>query len=115
MDCRFRAVITGRSAYLCRTSRNSYLNPDQRKAATVLYRALNTAKALFDTGERDAARLRQAMTQALAAEPVAEVDYVSIADPDTLKELAAVGASGALASMAVKVGPARLIDNLRLG
>jgi len=99
---------------LAMSSRNSYLDQDQRRAATVLYRALTTAKSLFDAGERDAGRLREAMTRVLSAEPIAEVDYVSVADPDTLKELAAMGASGALASLAVKVGPARLIDNLRL-
>jgi len=100
---------------LAMSSRNSYLDSDQRRAAAVLYRALLAANELFDAGERDAARLREAMTQALSAEPAAEIDYVSIADPDTLKELAVIGPSGALASMAVKVGPARLIDNLRLG
>jgi len=100
---------------LAMSSRNSYLDADQRRAAIVLYRALMAAKAVFDAGERDAARLREVMIQALSAEPLAEVDYVSVADPDTLKELVAVGCAGALASMAVKVGPARLIDNLRLG
>ena len=100
---------------LAMSSRNSYLDADQRRAAIVLYRALMAAKAVFDAGERDAARLREVMIQALSAEPLAEVDYVSVADPDTLKELVAVGCTGALASMAVKVGPARLIDNLRLG
>jgi len=100
---------------LAMSSRNSYLDADQRRAATVLYRALTAAQALFDAGERDAGRLRTAMTDVLSAEPAGAIDYVSIADPDTLKELAAVGSAGALASMAVKVGPARLIDNLRLG
>jgi pantoate--beta-alanine ligase len=100
---------------LAMSSRNSYLDQDQRRAAAVLYRALTAAKALFEAGERGATQLRAAMTQTLAAEPAGEIDYVSIADPDTLKELVAVGPAGALASMAVKVGPARLIDNLRLG
>jgi len=99
---------------LAMSSRNNYLDQDQRQAATVLYRALTAAKALFDAGERDAGRLREAMTRTLLSEPAAEIDYVSVADPDTLVELAAVDPSGALASMAVKIGPARLIDNLRL-
>jgi pantoate--beta-alanine ligase len=99
---------------LAMSSRNSYLDNDQRRAAAVLYRALTAAQALFQGGEREADRLRAALRATLAAEPLAEVDYVSIADPHTLRELTAVGQDGALASLAVQIGPARLIDNMIL-
>ena len=55
------------------------------------------------------------MVEVLAAEPLAKIDYVSLSDPETLKDLNVVGREGALVSMAVQVGPARLIDNLLLG
>lgn len=97
---------------LAMSSRNSYLSREQRAAAPVLYRALTSAAAVAEAGERDAERLRQTMRQVLAAEPLANADYVSVADPETLTELETVGAAGALLSMAVQVGRTRLIDNL---
>jgi pantoate--beta-alanine ligase len=118
LDMPFRIVIadTVREADgLAMSSRNSYLDPAQRQAAAVLYRALTAAKSLFETGERDAEVLRGVMATTLAGEPAAEIDYVSIADPDSLKELTIVGPAGALASMAARIGPARLIDNLVFG
>lgn len=95
---------------LAMSSRNVYLNPTERKAATVLYRALSAAKAAFEAGERDAAKLREAMLVVLASEPLARPDYVSTADPDTLVELERVE-KGVLLSMAVRLGTTRLIDN----
>jgi pantoate--beta-alanine ligase len=99
---------------LALSSRNVYLNPDERKAATVLHRALTVAKALYDKGERDAGKLRQAMQATLAAEPLARMQYVSCADYDTLQELEAVTGK-TLLSMAVFIGKTRLIDNIVLG
>ena len=99
---------------LAMSSRNAYLNPDQRQAATVLYRALITAKEAHETGERDAEELRNLMSKTIAAEPLAEMQYVSCADYDTLEELETVS-SKALLSMAVFVGKTRLIDNFVLG
>ncbi len=99
---------------LAMSSRNVYLDPAQRKAATVLYRALNAAKADYDKGERDAGRLRETMQQTIAAEPLAQVQYVSCADYNTLQELDRVTGK-ALLSMAVFFGRTRLIDNLVLG
>ena len=96
---------------LAMSSRNAYLAPSERAAAVVLHRALSAAESLYDGGERRAAVLRDAMTAALADEPLAETDYVSVADPLTLKELQTVE-NGALLSLAVKIGPARLIDNI---
>lgn len=110
------AVPTVREADgLAMSSRNSYLGADQRQAASVLYRALIAAKTRFEGGERDAEILRQIILEVLASEPMAKTDYASLADPDTLKELQTVGASGALVSLAVQVGPARLIDNILIG
>jgi|SRR3990172_5980073 len=99
---------------LAMSSRNAYLNPEQRKAATVLYRALSAAKAAYEAGERDAEKLRALMRETLAAEPLARMQYVSCADYDTLEELEMVSAK-ALLSMAVFVGKTRLIDNFVLG
>ena len=98
---------------LAMSSRNVHLTPEQRQAAPVLYRALQAAMALVRQGERDAEALRQAMRAVLAEEPLAAVDYVSVADADTLAECGAVEGP-ALASLAVRIGPVRLIDNLPL-
>jgi pantoate--beta-alanine ligase len=98
---------------LAMSSRNVYLNPEQRKAATVLYRSLRAAKEAHDNGERDAEKLRQTMMAVLASEPLAEVQYISCADYDTLEELETVTGK-VLLSMAVFVGKTRLIDNFVL-
>ena len=98
---------------LAMSSRNVYLDPDQRKAATVLFRALSAAKDVYDKGERDAGMLRQIMTEVLATEALVQVQYVSCADYDTLEELEIIKGK-ALLSMAVFLGKTRLIDNLVL-
>jgi pantoate--beta-alanine ligase len=99
---------------LALSSRNSYLDPAQRQTGTVLFRALAAAQTLFEGGERNAEALRRAVMATLAEEPSATTDYVSVADPNTLKELDTVGPAGALISLAVQIGPARLIDNIVL-
>jgi len=99
---------------LALSSRNVYLNPAERAAATVLYRALTAAQAAFAAGERDADALRASVSAALAAEPLAREEYVSVAHPDSLAELDSIGADGALLSLAVRMGKTRLIDNLLL-
>jgi pantoate--beta-alanine ligase len=99
---------------LAMSSRNVYLEPAQRQAATVLYRALHAAQAAYDAGERDAGRLRQTMKDTLESEPLAQIQYVSCADYHTLQELDAVSGK-TLLSMAVYFGRTRLIDNLVLG
>jgi pantoate--beta-alanine ligase len=98
---------------LAMSSRNVYLNPSERRAATALYRALCAAKTQFDAGERDAEKLRAALSATLATEPLARPEYVSAADPDTLVELARVERR-VLLSMAVRIGTTRLIDNFVL-
>ncbi len=99
---------------LAMSSRNTYLNPEERKAATVLYRALTAAKKAFEQGERDADALRKIMEDTINAEPLARLQYVSCADPDTLEELHGK-VDKALLSMAVFVGKTRLIDNMLVG
>lgn len=98
---------------LALSSRNTYLSPEEREAATVLYRALKTAEAAYQAGERNADVLRQLMRDTIRAEPLARLQYVSCADYDTLAELQFVQGK-ALLSMAVFIGETRLIDNLVL-
>ena len=99
---------------LAMSSRNAFLSPEERKAALVLYRSLEAAQELWRSGVRDASLIRQRMGELLAGEPLARVDYVSVADAETLEELETVDRS-ALVSLAVRVGATRLIDNVRLG
>jgi pantoate--beta-alanine ligase len=99
---------------LALSSRNSYLTPEQRQAAPVLYRALLAAKALFDSGNKSPEALRNAMRDVLNSEPLAQVDYVSAADASTLAELDSPTDHPILLSMAVRIGQTRLIDNLVL-
>jgi pantoate--beta-alanine ligase len=98
---------------LAMSSRNSYLDPAHRRAAPVLYRALAAARDAVRGGERDAGAVRRVLRSVIEAEPLARLDYAAVADPDTFQELASVDGP-ALALLAVQVGPARLIDNLRL-
>jgi len=95
---------------LAMSSRNTYLNPEERRAATVLYRALSLAQDFHTHGEKDAAKIRHEMMALLLREPLAEVEYASIADNETLEELETLTAP-ALVSLAVKIGKKRLIDN----
>jgi len=95
---------------LAMSSRNTYLDPDERRAATVLHRALEAGRRAYAAGERDADRLRQILQTVLAEEPRADVQYVSAADPNTLQELHGPVES-ALLSLAVFIGKTRLIDN----
>ncbi len=99
---------------LALSSRNAYLAPDEREAATVLYRALMSARERYEAGSRDAEELRAAMRAVLSAEPLARVEYVSTAHPLTLQELDQLDTDGALLSMAVRIGRTRLIDNIIL-
>ncbi len=98
---------------LAMSSRNAYLSPDERQAAVVLHRSLEAAQELWRSGVRDADRIRRRMDEVLAAEPLARVDYVSVADAETLEELESVE-KPALVSLAVRFGATRLIDNVVL-
>jgi pantoate--beta-alanine ligase len=99
---------------LAMSSRNVYLNPEERRAASVLYRSLRSARDAYENGERDAGCLRQTLLDTLAQEPLARPQYVSCADADSLQELTHVEGP-ALLSMAVFFGKTRLIDNIVLG
>lgn len=99
---------------LAMSSRNVYLNPMEREAALVLYRSLCLAKERWDGGQRDARAMKREMTSLLRSEPLAQVDYVSIADTETLEELSAIDGK-AVVSLAVRIGKTRLIDNMVLG
>jgi len=98
---------------LAMSSRNIYLNPEERKAATVLYQALGLAQRLWTQGEKDAQTIRQQMTDLIQKQPLADIDYISIADAETLDELDTVRPP-ALVSLAVRIGKTRLIDNVVL-
>jgi pantoate--beta-alanine ligase len=99
---------------LAMSSRNIYLNPEERKASVVLWRSLNLVRQLWSQGERNADSLRQQVIAFIQEEPLARIDYVSIADPETLEELSEINRS-ALVSLAVRFGKTRLIDNIILG
>jgi pantoate--beta-alanine ligase len=101
---------------LAMSSRNSYLDPAERQAAPVLYRALQTATQKWDNGERNARSLRETMQKILASEPLAKPDYISAANPLTLTEYDGdiPDGQGVLLSMAVRFGTTRLIDNFLL-
>jgi len=99
---------------LALSSRNTYLDVDQRKAALVLARSLRKARELFAVGERDAIKIHQAMEAVFADEPLARSQYISLVDPKTLLDLQKIETE-ALVSMAVYMGKTRLIDNTILG
>ena len=98
---------------LAMSSRNIYLGPGERQAATVLFKALNLAQQLWWDGEKDAEKIRQQMTSLIQKEPLAQIDYVSIADAETLEELNLIDRP-ALASLALRIRKIRLIDNMPL-
>ncbi|MCK5634427.1 MAG: pantoate--beta-alanine ligase [Anaerolineales bacterium] len=99
---------------LAMSSRNTYLDPDQRRAAIVLQNALREAAERFKFGERDAEVLRGSMLAVIQGESLARAQYISVADPNTLEEIQGE-IQCALLSMAVYVGETRLIDNMVVG
>jgi pantoate--beta-alanine ligase len=98
---------------LAMSSRNAYLSPDERRAASVLRRALLAAQAAHDGGERNAATLRALVRDLIVAEPLATIDYVEAVDARTLHP-AAHADRPTLMAVAVRFGNARLIDNILL-
>jgi pantoate--beta-alanine ligase len=95
------------------SSRNVYLNKEERKAAKILFKALNIAERLHLNGENDARLICNEMTKIIESEPLASIDYISIADSNTLNELDKI-IKPALVSLAVFIGKTRLIDNIIL-
>ena len=99
---------------LAMSSRNVYLDHEERQAAQVLFRSLSAATSAFQNGNNDADQLREIMTGTIMSEPLADLQYVSCADPDTLEELSG-SISRALLSLSVVIGKTRLIDNFLIG
>lgn len=98
---------------LALSSRNRYLEAEERRHAPILYRALTAARRRIEAGERDAAVVREAMREQIASLPDAVLDYAAVVDADTLQELDQVAPSrSVLLALAVKFGGTRLIDNL---
>ena len=100
---------------LALSSRNQYLSEEQRQAATVLRRALMKARAEYNDGEHNVARLIEVVQKTIATEPLARVDYVSVNDLETLEEVDRIDDRPALVSLAAFIGKTRLIDNVVLG
>ncbi len=99
---------------LALSSRNSYLGPDERRAATVLWRGLQAVRRAYGAGERSADVLVRAIAGLVAAEPLARPDYIAVVDPETLDPLVRLEGP-ALVALAVFIGRTRLIDNVILG
>jgi pantoate--beta-alanine ligase len=95
---------------LAMSSRNAYLNPAERQAALVLWRALRLAEERLAQGERQGAHLAATLRDCIAQEPLAHIDYVAVADPDTLREVEQLSGT-VLVALAVYIGKTRLIDN----
>ena len=98
---------------LAMSSRNAYLNPAERRAATVLYHALTAAREHYNAGERDTTALRHVMHRTVSEEPLARLDYAEVVGADTM-EPAATAEAGALLVIATRIGTTRLIDNMAL-
>jgi len=98
---------------LAMSSRNIHLSPKERQAAIILFKALTLAQRLWRSGEKDAEKIRRQMTALIRKEPLAQIDYVSIADAQTLEELNSLDRP-AVASLAVRIGKTRLIDDMPL-
>jgi pantoate--beta-alanine ligase len=99
---------------LAMSSRNTYLSAEERKQAAVLYQSLKLAQKLYADGEKDAKAIIGQMTALIGQQPLAKIEYISIADAETLDELDKIKPP-ALISMAVRFGKTRLIDNVVVG
>lgn len=96
---------------LAKSSRNTYLSAEERKAALVLSRSLKLAKDALDNGERNAEKLKEIMTNEINKEPLAKIDYVEVVDGEDLTSLSGTIEHNILVPMAVYIGKTRLIDN----
>lgn len=95
---------------LAKSSRNTYLNPDERKAALILSRSLKLGRELIENGETDSKAVIKAITDNINTEPLAKIDYVDVVDFDTITPVDKIGKS-VLVAIAVYIGKTRLIDN----
>lgn len=107
-----RAVPTVREDDgLAMSSRNIYLEPEEREAATALFRSLTAARELICSGERDALAIREAIGEVISAEPLVSLEYMSICGNIYLEPLSELSGE-VLIALAARVGKARLIDNM---
>ncbi len=113
-NSKWLSVIMREKDGLALSSRNIYLDANQRRAAVVLSKSLRKARSVFGAGERNTRVIRTEMETVFASEQDAKVQYISIADPVTLQEIDCIE-SQSLISMAVYIGKTRLIDNTILG
>lgn len=95
---------------LAKSSRNTYLNEEERKAALILHKSLEAGKALVESGETDAEAVKAAITSEIETEPLAKIDYVDVVDFDTISKIEKIEGS-VLVAIAVYIGKTRLIDN----
>lgn len=95
---------------LAKSSRNTYLSPEERKAALVLSRSIFLGKELVENGECDCTKIIAAMTAEIEKEPLAKIDYVKIVDLGTMQQVEKIG-GGILTAIAAYIGKTRLIDN----
>lgn len=107
--------IVREASGLAMSSRNAYLNEEEKRAATVLHRGLSRAARAYADGERSGERLIEIVRATIAEEPLARIDYVSLNDANTLAALHDIEDQPALLSLAVYLGKTRLIDNMVLG
>jgi len=115
MDIRIIGVPTVREPDgLAMSSRNSYLDSEERESALCLKKSLDLAREMFRKGERDAQRTKEAVEKLILSHPFTEIDYISICDPMSLEDVDRIEEKAVLA-LAVKVGKARLIDNCLIG
>src|SRR5579884_299522 len=96
---------------LAMSSRNAYLSPEARRAATVLYRALQRAEELVKAGATDPVQVQAELEALIASEPLAQSDYVALVHPDTLQPVTTLADAVTLVALAVRIGKVRLIDN----
>ena len=111
MDIRIIGVPTVREPDgLAMSSRNKYLNPDERESALCLKKSLDLAREMFSQGKKDAQEMREAVEKLILSHPFTDIDYVNVCDPMTLEDVDRIEGE-AIVALAVKVGKARLIDN----
>lgn len=105
-------TVRERDGLAC-SSRNSYLTGEKREAARILYKSLVEAKKMIENGEKDASRILSALENFIKKEPLARIDYITLADPKTLEPVKKIEGEVVVA-LAVKIGDVRLIDNMRI-
>lgn len=98
---------------LALSSRNTYLNEEERKAALILNKSLTIGKEMIEAGEKDVEKVREAITKSLQTEPLAKIDYVEIVNSENMEPMEQINSS-VLVAIAVYIGKTRLIDNVML-